>query len=843
MKPSIRTLALRLRVASFVALAAIGARLVLPGPPDATLRGVAEVLGASVGGTVEPDDFVWEASRGVLADSLLGRRVVFLARSSPDSPRDLYRAAVRVTLEGKPVSVRSVVNLTDSSMGDEQGLVACQGHVAYATVAFGAVQQVTLLDLSGMHAEPQGLVDRVMGGLTNLQTTGSLEGVGRTEVSTNLQAQSVRVSLDDKLLGLTINEEGMAFAVSLETGEVVGRPDDSMAVSSMRVPQLAKPPILWAVDTVRSVTGPEFIAWLEDNVFDARDMVKRAGYHAFSDTEEVAETTVEVLAPPPPPPEPKEVGADGFNASTSWPPTDLRPIWKKPSENEGVWRQPRHKFLQKNEVPGAKEEAPSYFYQTHVRPDPKRPWSKVWMVAMDSRQLALGMEGGIDDPKPLTGARGEGRIPREPEVLHRAVGAFNGGFKTTHGEYGMMVARRVLLPPKAGAATIMLNDAGKTGFGTWPASDAIPKDMLSFRQNLDPLIDGGRLNPSNRKQWGWHLHTTGMLTHRSGLCLTSAGHMVYAWGPEVTAETLGNAMIQAGCTYAVHLDMNPRHTAFAYIDARKRRHAELLHPGMEVLPERFIVWSPKDFFYLTLRRFGPAAVEGLTWEADEGTQPPPAWAPAVFRATAREQAQEVQVMAFSPQRTEFRIRAGTGAGYDDLSHLDPKLAGRVLASLVTGAGSKADLAMHVGGKSLGSPGAGALIWVDEHGQVRLAGPNQRNKVPDSVDWMELPLLADGGTIQPRASEKGASRHRAAMCTTPDGTVWLARAQTSSYLSLLQPLQKAGCEVIASLDRGQDRPARVYRTGTPDPPVDRYDVPTLFVLGKALGPGAFRWRAE
>jgi len=827
-----------------VAVAAACARFALPGPPDATLRGVADVLGESVGGLVEPSDFVWESSRGIVADALLGRRIVFLARARPDAPRDLYRAAVRVTLEGKPVNVREVVNLTDSPIGDEQGLVANARHAAYATVAFGAVQQVTLLDLNGHEREPEGTVDLLMGWLTNLQTTGSIAGLGRTEVSTNLQAKSVSVSLDDELLGVTIDGGRAAFAVSLASGEVVSKAHDRLAVSSMRVPQLAKPPILWAVDTVRSATGPEFIAWLEDNVFDARDMVKRAGYQAFGEDEEIAEVTTDTVAPPPPPPEPKEVGADGFGSEVSWPPQDLRTIWKKPEENEGAWREPRHKFLQKNEIPGAAEAAPSYFYQTYVRPDPKRPWSKVWLVAMDSRQLDLGMEGGIEDPKPLTGARGEGRIPRDPEILHRAVGAFNGGFKTTHGEYGMMVARRVLLPPKPGAATIMVTDDGRTGFGTWPNSDTIPQDMLSFRQNLDPLVDEGRLNPANRKQWGWHLHTTGMLTHRSGLCLTSTGNMVYAWGPEVTGETLGNAMIQAGCTYAVHLDMNPRHTAFAYVDARKRRQAELLHPGMEVLAERFIVWSPKDFFYLTLKRFGPPEVAGVEWTADEGTHPPPDWAPAIFQGTMKTHGgAQVELRMFSSKRTDFRLRAGTSPGQDQLGRLEPELAGRVLAALVTGAGAGADQALRISGTELGTPSSGAIVWVDMDGRLHVVGPSKRGSVPEKADWMELPLLSEGTNIAPAARTKGHDRHRTAVCTTQDGTTWMARSKATSYAPLVESLQKVGCEVVASLDRGTERATKVYRAGTSEPPVDRYDVPVLYVLGTGLSPSAFRWHAD
>src|SRR5262249_24925583 len=127
-------------------------------------------------------------------------------------------------------------------------------------------------------------------------------------------------------------------------------------------------------------------------------------------------------------------------------------------------------------------EAPPYFFRTTVRPDPDRPYAKVIVVAMDMRQLELDMEAGVEDPKPLTQAHGSGKIPRDAKVLNRAVGAFNGAFKTTHGEYGMMVHRRILLPPKPGGATLVVTDDRRVGLGTWGAAPVIPANVVSFRQ-------------------------------------------------------------------------------------------------------------------------------------------------------------------------------------------------------------------------------------------------------------------------------------------------------------------------------------------------------------------------
>ena len=54
------------------------------------------------------------------------------------------------------------------------------------------------------------------------------------------------------------------------------------------------------------------------------------------------------------------------------------------------------------------------------------------------------------------------------------------------------------------------------------------------------------------------------MTQRSALCVTAAGHLYYAFAPEIDGPTLGKALRQAGCSYGVHLDMNPGHTGFEF---------------------------------------------------------------------------------------------------------------------------------------------------------------------------------------------------------------------------------------------------------------------------------------
>jgi hypothetical protein len=527
-------------------------------------------------------------------------------------------------------------------------------------------------------------------------------------------------------------------------------------------------------------------------------------------------------------------------------------MWKDPDPTEGKWEPVRYPFLKRVKVHGAKDAAPPYFYTTHLRSDPKRPYSKVLLIAMDMRQLQLGMEGGVEDPKSLTGAHGEGRIPREPTTLSKVVGAFNGAFKTTHGQYGMMVNRRVLLPPKPGGATVLVTDDLRTGLGTWPAADTIPANVVSFRQNLDPLVENGKVNPSGRTQWGFQLPGTSALTHRSGLCLTSAGQMIYAWGAEVSAITLGNAMVQAGCVYGVHLDMNPHHTAFAFLDirdpARKDYDAKILTPEMETLPERYILWSPKDFFFLMLRNFDPPNIAGVEIAPDDGTQPPPSWAPAFFHSTIVDDGIHVRVLGVAPGRTRFRLRAGAPAGDSDPSvnlpsSIDEAEARQVLAAIGLGNSAKGrPLGIRVGGSTASPMGTEAVLVAGPSGDLQLIAPGARRSSPEAGDAIELPLLEVAGKMTPHAGVRSSMRKRGAICVSRDGTTWVAQATASIDEPLVRALGKLGCETIASLDRGAHDPAQLGRAGTQSPPVDRYAQPVLYVLTRAMSAGAYSWGA-
>ena len=251
------------------------------------------------------------------------------------------------------------------------------------------------------------------------------------------------------------------------------------------------------------------------------------------------------------------------------------------------------------------------------------------------RQVELDAVPGTEEPQSATGETGSGTIPRTPEIMQRLIGAFNGAFQSTHGDFGMMADGALLVPPKPYAATIARLTDGTTGFGTWPGELTVPPDFVLFRQNLTPLVADGKFNPYRRDWWGGVPHDWEDETHtvRSGLCLTREGFVAYFYGTQIDHLHLGRAMLAARCDYGVHLDMNQGHTGlelYRVDEADKlpplpdkldghwqtqgdvsgmpgyRFHGRRLVRNLQLMHfPRFIRRGARDYFYLMLRPLLP----------------------------------------------------------------------------------------------------------------------------------------------------------------------------------------------------------------------------------------------
>ncbi len=620
---------------------------------------VEDQIALKIGLKVEKGTVKWmtePASYG-LKDALSWYEVVFLAKERADgegmgAPRDLFRLEVR-SIDGERIfAARNLRNLSRSPSGDESELYAKPPFAAAATRAFGQVRSLTLYDFRGAPRSEadETLGGRIMTGITDFLETGDSRGLGKTTVRFTGAPTSVRFEMRDQTFHAAWKDDrgeaGEAGEVSILPNRDLTDNRDVVVTASVRP---AKRPVLWAVDTIRSLSfvGPGPIEWMEGRVFALQDTARQLRYRVLGASVDAISAGLPDEVPPAVLDLPPGLEVGDLSALETWPPTPFEaPVFARKLEGEGEWRPTGPAFLRRI------KNAPPAFYRSFVRPDKERPYVTVQLFAMDMRQLELHMQGGYEDPKSTTGSAGDGRIPRRKDLTERIVVAFNGAFKTEHGSYGMMAERNVLLPPQSGAATVAVGPDGSASMGTWPGNPPpskagplgggppsefpIPPEMDSFRQNMDPLVENGVVNPKKRRLWGYTLGNdlSKMQTVRSGLCMSDKGYMIYAWGEEVSALTLGIAMNAAGCSYGMHLDMNPYHTTFMYYsfslpDESKRPEYkfEPALPQTMYSPHRYLNGSAKDFFFASLREASP----GDGFSAEGLAQTAPAFLPSVFR--------------------------------------------------------------------------------------------------------------------------------------------------------------------------------------------------------------------
>lgn len=549
------------------------------------------------------------------------RAVVRAARTG--EPHDVYLVEARRSPEGALLSLPGVHNLTQTSAADEQQLVVSEDHAAWLIAQDGAISSLQLVDLGG---EPEGTgsdwpeLARAQNAVTNLQQTGQIRGIGRRAFKLEPAAFKVVLGLSGE--ALLVDSDAHKIRIPSR-----GPPLEGARYVRDLTPQKAHPGnlVTWAVDRVRALSwfGDRRMELVKAVAFEGADQLDQLvnTVTGADGSKAVAEELGELYAAPP---------AQATDPQTGWPPPPMTPMMDPPLKGEGKWVSlEEDPFILKN--PGA----PAPFVFSFIRTDKKRIWSQTFVTLWDPRQVELNAMSGTVEPRSATGETGPGIVPRDPAVLSRFVAAFNGGFQAVHGDFGMMSDRVIYLPPKPYAATVAKLADGSTGFGTWPASAKVPAEIVSFRQNMTPLITDEGLNPYKRHWWGgvppgW---TEESRTVRSGVCMTQEGFAGYFYGGNVDPDVLSLAMKRARCRYAVHLDMNAGHTGLEFYRvgpagtlptlARKldglweARGPVPDMPGWEFMGRRmirlmalmnfprYIDTESRDFFYLTLRQILP----------------------------------------------------------------------------------------------------------------------------------------------------------------------------------------------------------------------------------------------
>jgi len=243
-------------------------------------------------------------------------------------------------------------------------------------------------------------------------------------------------------------------------------------------------------------------------------------------------------------------------------------------------------------------------YRTFVQPDPNRPYTVAAIVAVDLAQTRLHYILGFTDPVSEVQLIRSGIIPKvdkQPGVL---LAAFNGGYQTKHGNYGVMVSGTTWVPMRKGFGTLAIFKDGRVQIGVWGTDFTSYDGIAVLRQNGPMIIQNGKINPQTAddapEYWGYTVHGE-VATWRSAVGLSADGKTVYyAAGASLTISSLAQALEAAGVDSAIQLDINYYWVLFCTVRFDKTVPTALpLLAEMKDNVNRYLHASARDYFYLT----------------------------------------------------------------------------------------------------------------------------------------------------------------------------------------------------------------------------------------------------
>lgn len=242
-------------------------------------------------------------------------------------------------------------------------------------------------------------------------------------------------------------------------------------------------------------------------------------------------------------------------------------------------------------------------YTTFFRPDPTHTDVVAAAVWLDPAKTRITYVPGTKDPGGVGWAWGSG-VPRAQR--QGLVATFNAGFRFKDGVSGVFTEGRTPHPLVDEQASLVLYADGHVAIGAWGSELRRTPDVITVRQNLHLLVDGGHpvagLRTKTAGEWGtrrWQLQ----YTKRSGIGITQHGALVYVMGANLSTETLADALAQAGSVRAMELDIHATNPTFNFFTPTPGTASGVT--GTKLLPDvggaanRFIAPDQRDFFAVT----------------------------------------------------------------------------------------------------------------------------------------------------------------------------------------------------------------------------------------------------
>lgn len=256
-------------------------------------------------------------------------------------------------------------------------------------------------------------------------------------------------------------------------------------------------------------------------------------------------------------------------------------------------------------------ELPPLLYKTLLHPDKNRSWAELFVVSFDLNQVDIHLMAGTREPRTTVAEALEVERPGHiPEAHHELVlAAFNGGFKTEHGGYGMGIGELTYVEPREDVCAMALFEDESVAIGSWSKLAPRRDEMRFFRQTPNCMYEDGVLHEKLRmgftKKWGATLDGETVI-RRSAIGIDESGTVIYVGiSNHTTANAIAEGMRHAGAVTVAQLDVNfsyPKFVLFETPSGANERRAVPLASGFEFSEHEYIRKpSSRDFFYLTPR--------------------------------------------------------------------------------------------------------------------------------------------------------------------------------------------------------------------------------------------------
>jgi len=284
-------------------------------------------------------------------------------------------------------------------------------------------------------------------------------------------------------------------------------------------------------------------------------------------------------------------------------PGALAPFGSPAAAGEGTWR-PAGRTVR-----GVR----AVYQTTLVPPGGTQPAGIAWM---NTRLLAARLYSGSKSPG---GGPYRYTAPIQPTQAATLVTAFNGGFLMKDASGGYYTQGRVIDRLRRGAASLVIYADGSVDVGAWGSDVRMAGNVVSVRQNLMPLVAGGRPTPqaasTDWQAWGSTCGAASCaasvpgIEHqwRSGLGITADGALVYAAGPALDPLQLAQLLMRAGVVRGMQLDINPDWPDFVSYDppagapAAPSNGRKLLSSTVQGPSTFFEPWWARDFITMSAR--------------------------------------------------------------------------------------------------------------------------------------------------------------------------------------------------------------------------------------------------